>query len=39
MKGLRLSKLKQDEHGGLRGLDRWSVIPYIYKENVVLWCV
>jgi hypothetical protein len=24
---------KQDEHGGLRGSDRQSVIPYVYGED------
>jgi hypothetical protein len=39
MEGLRLSTLKQDGHGGLHGSGRRSVIPYIYRENVVLLCV
>jgi hypothetical protein len=33
MEGLRLSTLKQDGHGGLCGLGRWSVIPYVYGED------
>jgi hypothetical protein len=37
--GLGLSTLKQDGHGVLRGLDRWSVIPYIHGRMrvVLLW--
>jgi hypothetical protein len=27
------STLKQDEHGGLRGLSRRSVIPYVHGES------
>jgi hypothetical protein len=33
MKGLKLSTLKQDEHGSLYGSDCWSVIPYVHGEN------
>jgi hypothetical protein len=33
MEGLRLSTLKQDGHGGLRGLGRRSVIPYVHGED------
>jgi hypothetical protein len=25
--------LKQDEHGGLRGSGRWSIIPYVHGED------
>jgi hypothetical protein len=25
--------LKQDEHGGLCGSGRWSVIPYIHRQS------
>jgi hypothetical protein len=32
MDGLSLSTLKQDGHGGLCGLDRRSVIPYVHGE-------
>jgi hypothetical protein len=42
MEGLRLSTLKQDRHGGLRGSGHRSVIPYIHGEDcciVVLLCV
>jgi hypothetical protein len=33
--------LKQDGHGGLRGSDRWSVIPYVHGRMgvIVLQCV
>jgi hypothetical protein len=31
--------LKQDEHDGLCGLGRESVIPYVHEESVVLLCV
>jgi hypothetical protein len=33
MERLRLSMLKQDEHGDLRGSGRRSVIPYIHGED------
>jgi hypothetical protein len=33
MEGLRLSMLKQDGHGDLRGSGRWSVISYVHKED------
>jgi hypothetical protein len=33
MEGLRLSSLKQDGHGGLRGSGRRSVIPYAHEED------
>jgi hypothetical protein len=33
MEGLRLSMLKQDGHGGLRGSDRRTVIPYVHEED------
>jgi hypothetical protein len=33
MKGLKLSTLKQDEHGNLHGSDCWSVIPYVHGED------
>jgi hypothetical protein len=33
MEGLRLSTLKQDGHGCLRGLGRCSVIPYVHGED------
>jgi hypothetical protein len=33
MEGLRLSMLKQDGHGGLRGSGHRSVIPYIHGED------
>jgi hypothetical protein len=33
MEGLRLSTLKQDGHGGLRGSTRQSVIPYVHGES------
>jgi hypothetical protein len=33
MEGLRLSTLKQNGHGGLRGSDRHSVIPYVHRED------
>jgi hypothetical protein len=32
--------LKQDEHEGLCGLSRWSVIPYIHgRESCITMCV
>jgi hypothetical protein len=31
--------LGQDEHNGLHGSDRQSVIPDVYRESVVLLCV
>jgi hypothetical protein len=33
MEGLSLSSLKQDGHGGLCGSGRWSVIPYVHRED------
>jgi hypothetical protein len=33
MEGLRLSTLKQDGHGGLRGSDHRSVIPYVDGDD------
>jgi hypothetical protein len=33
MEGLRLSMLKQDGHGGLRGSGRRTVIPYVHGED------
>jgi hypothetical protein len=36
--GLRLSMLKQDEHGDLRALNRRNVIPYVHgRMRVVLF--
>jgi hypothetical protein len=34
---LRLSTLKQDEHGGLRGSGRQNIIPYI--RELLYYCV
>jgi hypothetical protein len=32
--------LKQNEHGDLRGLDRWCILPYVHKEDCcVVVCV
>jgi hypothetical protein len=43
LEGLKHYMLEQDEqemtHGGLRGLGRRGVIPYIHRERVVLLCV
>jgi hypothetical protein len=33
MEGVRLSTLKQDGHGNLRGSGRWSVISYVHNED------
>jgi hypothetical protein len=33
MEGLRLSTLKQDEHGDLRGSDHRNIIPYVYGDD------
>jgi hypothetical protein len=33
LEGLRLSMLKQGEHGGLRGLGYHSVIPYVHGRE------
>jgi hypothetical protein len=33
MEGLRHSALKQDGHGGLRGLGHRSVILYVHDED------
>jgi hypothetical protein len=38
--GLRLSTLKQDEHGGLCGSGQRSIIPYVHGENCcIVVCV
>jgi hypothetical protein len=38
LEGLRFLTLKQDEHGGLRGLGHKSVIPYVHERmRVVLF--
>jgi hypothetical protein len=40
IKGLRLSTLKQDGHGGLRDSDCQSVISYVHGENCcIVVCV
>jgi hypothetical protein len=40
LKGLRLSTLKRDDHGGLRDSDRRSVIPYVHgRESCIVVCV
>jgi hypothetical protein len=40
MEGLRLSMLKQDGHGSLRGLGCRSVITYVHGENCcIVVCV
>jgi hypothetical protein len=40
MEGLRLSSLKQDGHGGLRGSGHRSIIPYIHGEDYcIVVCV
>jgi hypothetical protein len=41
MEGLRLSTLKQDGYSGLCGLDRQSVISYVYREDycIIVSCV
>jgi hypothetical protein len=40
MEGLRFSMLKQDGQGGLHGLCRWSIIPYIHGEDYcIVVCV
>jgi hypothetical protein len=33
IEGIRLSMLKQDGHGGLRGSARRNIIPYIHGED------
>jgi hypothetical protein len=33
IEGLRLSTLKQDGHGGLRGSGCRSIIPYVHGES------
>jgi hypothetical protein len=33
LEGLRLSTLKLDEYGDLRGLGHRSIIPYVYGES------
>jgi hypothetical protein len=38
MERLKLSTLKQDGHGDLRGSDRRSVIPYVHREDYCVWC-
>jgi hypothetical protein len=40
MEGLRLSMLKQDGHGGLRGSNHRSVIFYVHREDCcIIVCV